>query len=202
MTELLIQRESFPLAGSTRKEISRGLTDAFSEDEAMITMMGRARWQRISRRFFETQLHHSDTFLTARRADRIIGVLVARSPECKVSLHQVLISPILIRLLLGRHHAKGHALGQEISAMLPATKLWYINQLGIVQRHQGEGIGAMLLSELRTLAPEATLWVDCESALEHFYTGQSYRVFGRCGEDSLLVMNSEPSGLLNLNSEL
>jgi len=178
------------------------LADAFSEDQAMITMMGRARWQRISRRFFETQLHHSDTFLTARRSDRIIGVLVARSPECQVSLHQVLISPILIRLLLGRHHATSHALGQEISAMLPAAKHWYINHLGIVRHHQGSGLGAMLLSELRAQAPVATLWVDCESELEHFYTRQSYKVFGRCGEDTLLVMNFEPSGLLSPNAEL
>lgn len=167
---------------------------AFSDDAAMIEMLGRSRWHRIAERYFAVQLDYSDTIFVAESDGNIIGALLARSPFARPSWHSLWMMVVMIRLL-GRHYLESQRIGLALVERIPQQNHWYINQLAVLPRYQSTGIGKRLLATFQSLTATDLVCVDCEASLQGYYESSGFILLDTIPDHRLRLMVNRPIAL-------
>jgi ribosomal protein S18 acetylase RimI-like enzyme len=147
-----------------------------------------ARWTHIAYQYFHLQLSHPDCVIIARQADRLVGVLLASSPDNQPPFFTSLREMLGMRWLLGSVFSESQRIAQNISNALPHAPVWYINQLAIDPALQHQRLGSGLLARLAEVTGTGPVYVDCESVLEGFYSGAGFKVSCRPRAIDLIVM--------------
>ncbi len=176
-----------PLAGADRAQVLSLLADAFSEDEAMIAMLGQRRWQRIARRYFDLQLDYSDSVMMVLRSGMPVGVLLSRSPDATPSIRSIWQFFRMILLLRGGF-SESQEISRQISADIPHSPHWYINQIAVRRDQQKQSIGQQLLDAFLSSTGSDAVYVDCALELERFYGNTGFESVASYPIANLILM--------------
>ena len=181
-----------PLGRRRKITLATLLASAFLEDDAMVRMLGRDRWQQVANRYFFLQLDHPDCILTVRQEDSLIGVLLASSPVCSPSFFVHARELLGMMWLLGPHFSESQQIASTIVSELPRQPIWYINQLAVLPDQQGRGLGSALLQELSNLTGSFPVYVDCEHSLESFYGAAGFSLRSRTPSNLSVMARNQP----------
>lgn len=182
-----LNRYDRPLERCDREEISETLGQAFADDTAMISLLGEQRWQIIAKQYFRLQLDHSNVILKHTVDGRTTGVALARSLDAPVGWN-ALISLFGIWWLLGRNFSRSQHISNLVSACLPVSPHWYLNQLAVLPNAQSRGTGSMLLQQIIDLSEGSPVYVDCATELVSFYRRSGFEVVTTLPDYNLVVM--------------